>query len=104
MPIPITDARLDDALAESFPPSDPSKRPKRHHMNRIRQMTYVLRLLAGIGVAAIGAVVLVHWGRWNFVPTESHPMGGIEFQVFLGLVMLYLVVVGNRAIRPVGTR
>ena len=52
----------------------------------------------------IGAVVLVHWGRWNFVPTESHPMGGMEFQVFLGLVMLYLVVVGNRAIRPVGTR
>ena len=52
----------------------------------------------------IGAAVLVHWGRWNFVPTETHPMGGMEFQVFLGLAMLYLVVIGNRAIQPVGTQ
>ena len=51
----------------------------------------------------IGAIVLVHWGRWNFVPTEAHPLGGMEFQVFLGLIMLYLMVVGNRAIRPVAT-
>ncbi len=22
----------------------------------------------------IGAITLVHWGRWNFVPSETHPM------------------------------
>ena len=45
----------------------------------------------------IGAIVLVHWGRWNFVPSETHPLGGMEFQVVLALVMLYLVITGNRA-------
>ena len=52
----------------------------------------------------IGAIALVHWGRWNFVPTETHPMGGMEFQVTLALVMLYLVITGNQGIRPIGTR
>lgn len=44
----------------------------------------------------IGAISLVHWGRWNFVPTETHPLGGMEFQVTLVLVMLYLVITGNQ--------
>ena len=48
----------------------------------------------------IGAIALVHWGRWNFVPTETHPMGGMEFQVLLTLVMLYLVITGNSGLRP----
>lgn len=43
-----------------------------------------------------GAITMVHWGRWNFVPTESHPLGGMEFQVVLALLMTYLVIVGNR--------
>ncbi len=43
----------------------------------------------------VGAISLVHWGRWNFVPTDTHPMGGMEFQVILVLVMLYLVIAGN---------
>ena len=43
----------------------------------------------------IGAISLVHWGRWNFVPTDTHPLGGMEFQVVLILVMLYLVITGN---------
>lgn len=46
----------------------------------------------------IGAIAIVHWGQWNFVPTESHPMGGFEFQAVLLLVALYLVVAGNRGI------
>lgn len=46
----------------------------------------------------IGAIALVHWGRWNFVPTELHPLGGMEFQVTLILVMLYLVITGNRGV------
>jgi len=52
----------------------------------------------------IGAVALVHWGRWNFVPSETHPMGGMEFQVVLVLVMLYLLVSGNKGIVSVDAR
>ena len=43
----------------------------------------------------IGAISLVHWGRWNFVPTETHPLGGMEFQVVLLLIMAYVVITGN---------
>ncbi len=45
----------------------------------------------------LGAVFMVHWPQWNFVASESHPMGGMEFQVTLLLVALYLVIKGNRA-------
>lgn len=48
----------------------------------------------------VGAIALVHWGRWNFVPTETHPMGGMEFQVTLALLMLYLVITGNKGVQP----
>lgn len=48
----------------------------------------------------LGAVVLVHWGRWNFVPTEEFPMGGMQFQITLALVALYLVITGNQWFRP----
>lgn len=44
----------------------------------------------------LGAISMIHWGRWNFLPSESHPLGGFEFQAVLLLIMLYLVVVGNR--------
>lgn len=44
----------------------------------------------------IGAISIVHWGRWNFLPSETHPIGGIEFQVVLLLLMLYLLITGNR--------
>ena len=43
----------------------------------------------------LGAIALVHWGRWNFVPTDTHPMGGMEFQVTLILTMLFLAIRGN---------
>ena len=52
----------------------------------------------------IGAITLVHWGRWNFVPTESHPMGGMEFQVVLALLMIYVAVVGNPSVDSIGAR
>ena len=45
----------------------------------------------------IGAVILVHWGRWNFVPSEDFPMGGMEFQVSLLFVAVYLLLKGNNA-------
>ncbi len=58
------------------------------------------RLGAAIQIPVmVGAIALVHWGRWNFVPAENFPMGGMEFQVTLLLVALYLVVTGNHALR-----
>ena len=50
----------------------------------------------------IGAIAMVHWGRWNFVPSETHPMGGFEFQAVLLLLMLYLVFTGNRTFEKSG--
>jgi len=46
----------------------------------------------------IGAISMVHWGQWNFVPSASHPMGGFEFQAVLILIMAFLVITGNRVI------
>ena len=43
----------------------------------------------------LGAIFMVHWGQWHFKATESHPMGGMQFQVTLLLVLLYLFVKGN---------
>ena len=51
----------------------------------------------------IGAIVLVHWGQWNFLASETHPMGGIQFQTVLILIMAYLAIVGNQGIAPVKT-
>ena len=45
----------------------------------------------------IGAIVMVHWGKWSFVASETHPMGGMEFQVTLLLILLYLFVKGEEA-------
>jgi putative oxidoreductase len=39
----------------------------------------------------LGAIVMVHWGRWNFAPSATHPMGGMEFQVLTLLVLAYLL-------------
>ncbi len=53
--------------------------------------------LAGLAMAPIllGAIFMVHWGRWNFAPAEGFPMGGMEFQVVLLLTALYFLVMGN---------
>jgi putative oxidoreductase len=57
------------------------------------------RIGAALNIPVIvGAIAIVHWGRWNFVPSESHPMGGFEFQAVLLLITLYLVVTGNRGV------
>jgi len=45
----------------------------------------------------LGAVFMVHWGRWSFTPSDSHPMGGMEFQVVLLLLSLFFVLRGNHA-------
>lgn len=45
----------------------------------------------------VGAIGMVHWGQWSFVPSESYPMGGSEFQVTLLLLASYFALKGNRA-------
>ena len=52
----------------------------------------------------IGAITMVHWGRWNFVPTEAYPMGGMEFQAVLLLLLFYLAITGNQGTAPVGSQ
>lgn len=42
-----------------------------------------------------GAIAKVHWGQWSFAATESHPFGGMEFQVTLLLILVYFLFVGN---------
>ena len=56
------------------------------------------RLSAAVIVPVMaGAIALVHWGKWSFVASESHPMGGMEFQVVLMFLATYLAIKGNRA-------
>ena len=43
----------------------------------------------------LGAIFMVHWPQWSFVASETHPMGGMEFQVTLLLILLYLLIKGN---------
>ncbi len=47
----------------------------------------------------LGAIVMVHWGQWNFVPSETHPIGGMEFMVTLILLMIYVAVKGNHGLQ-----
>ena len=43
----------------------------------------------------LGAIALYHWGRWNLVPADGFPMGGMQFQVTLLLICIYLLLKGN---------
>ena len=53
--------------------------------------------LAGLAIAPVmlGAIFMVHWGRWGFEPAEGFPMGGMELQVVVLLTALYFLVMGN---------
>ena len=55
--------------------------------------------LSGLAVVPVmlGAIAMVHWGQWSFAASESHPMGGMEFQVVLLLMGLYFALRGNDA-------
>ncbi len=59
----------------------------------------LLTRLGGLLIAPVmlGAIAMVHWGQWSFAPSDTHPMGGMEFQVTLLMVALYFVFVGNSA-------
>ena len=53
--------------------------------------------LAGLAMAPVmvGAIILIHWGRWDFRPADGFPVGGMEFQVLLLLCALFFLIVGN---------
>ena len=56
----------------------------------------VTRLAAlAIVPVMLGAIFMVHWGRWNFTTAEGFAMGGKEFQAVLLLMALYFLVMGN---------
>jgi putative oxidoreductase len=59
----------------------------------------VVTRASGVITAVIlaGAIVLVHWGQWSNIPSESHPFGGMEFQTLLVAVGLFFALRGNRA-------
>lgn len=53
--------------------------------------------LTGLAAAPvmIGAIFMVHWPRFSFVPTKEFPMGGFEFQLLLLGVAIYFILTGN---------
>ena len=57
----------------------------------------LLTRLAGLAILPpmIGAIAMVHWGQWAFVPSDTHPIGGMEFQFTLVMLALYLILMGN---------
>ncbi|MBK1703430.1 DoxX family protein [Halochromatium glycolicum] len=57
--------------------------------------------LAGLASVPVlvGAIAMVHWGQWSFVPSDSHPMGGMEFQVLLLAIGLWFALTGNASAR-----
>lgn len=59
--------------------------------------TDLVTRLAGLTTVPVmlGAIVMVHWGQWSFVASETHPMGGMEFQVLLLGIGLWFVLTGN---------
>ena len=57
----------------------------------------LLTRFGGIAVIAImiGAISLVHWGQWSALPSETHPVGGMEFQTLLLATGLSFTLRGN---------
>ena len=43
----------------------------------------------------LGAIFMVHWPQWSFVPSETHPMGGMEFQVSMFLLGVFFLLRGK---------
>ncbi len=53
--------------------------------------------LAGLAAAPVmlGAIFMVHFPRFSFVPTKEFPMGGFEFQLLLLGIAIYFILTGN---------
>jgi putative oxidoreductase len=61
------------------------------------RLVWATRLSSIIVIVIMGfAIKMVHWGQWAFMPSETHGMGGMEFQVSLILLALYFLMTGNK--------
>ncbi len=57
---------------------------------------WATRTAGGLFAAIMtGAIFMVHWGQWSFMATESHKMGGMEFQVLILAISLVILTRGN---------
>ena len=56
----------------------------------------LLVLLGGFRDDAMSDLATRIGAALNFLPSETHPMGGYQFQAVLILVSLYLVITGNQ--------
>lgn len=62
-------------------------------------MDWMTRLGALLPIPVmVGAISMFHWGRWSFTPTDGYPIGGMEFQTTLILVLLYILIKGNEGL------
>ena len=43
----------------------------------------------------LGAIFTVHWPQWSFVASDTHPMGGMEFQVAMLLMGIFFLLRGK---------
>ena len=43
----------------------------------------------------LGAIFMVHWPQWSFVASDTHPMGGMEFQVGMLLLAIFFILRGK---------
>ncbi len=52
--------------------------------------------LSGLAIIPVmlGAIYMMHWGQWNFMPSETHPAGGMEFQTLVLAVSIYALITG----------
>ncbi|MFT4962565.1 MAG: putative oxidoreductase [Paracoccaceae bacterium] len=67
-------------------------------LRQTREFDLITRVGAALNIPVMfGAIWMVHWGRWNMVPSDTHPMGGMQFQVTLLAIMFFFVLVGNGA-------
>ncbi len=63
---------------------------------KINKAELATKVAAAIfAVVMLGAIMLVHWPQWSFMPTAAKPMGGMEFQVLILAVSAYFLVKGN---------
>lgn len=54
-------------------------------------------------VVMLGAIMMVHWPQWSFVASETHPMGGMEFQLLVLIISVLFIAGGNKTFKADNT-
>ena len=50
----------------------------------------------------LAAIFSAHWPRWHFAPAEGFPMGGMQYQVLLIAISVWLFTLGGSAGKEAG--